>query len=286
MELKYSKVEKVNLRDHHDEKWLQDRIEEDTSLLGIGDVTIIQRERRQPTGGRIDFLLHDPETQTMYETEIMLGATDESHIIRTIEYWDIERRRFPSRDHKAVIVAEEITNRFFNVISLMNRSIPIIAIQLNAIKLEDKMALVFTKVLDTYQPPEDVEEIEGETVDRAYWQSRSNPKSIAIMDELIGIAETIEPNKRVTYNKHHVALGTTRRNFAWFHPRKKEGYCHFNIRVGKDNLERAKEALEEVAISFSHRKDDLIAISLQRKEFKENKEAISNIIKSSVEAYQ
>jgi hypothetical protein len=52
----------------------------------------------------------------MYEVEIMLGSTDESHIIRTIEYWDIEKRRFPSKDHKAVIVAEDITNRFFNVI--------------------------------------------------------------------------------------------------------------------------------------------------------------------------
>jgi hypothetical protein len=63
----------------------------------------------------------------MYETEIMLGGTDESHIIRTIEYWDIEKRRFLSKDHQAVIIAEEITNRFFNVITLMNRSIPNIA---------------------------------------------------------------------------------------------------------------------------------------------------------------
>ena len=30
---------------------------------------------------------------------------DESHIIRTIEYWDIERRRYPQYEHVAVIVA-------------------------------------------------------------------------------------------------------------------------------------------------------------------------------------
>jgi hypothetical protein len=33
----------------------------------------------------------------------MLGATDESHIIRCIEYWDIERRRYPAYEHCAVL---------------------------------------------------------------------------------------------------------------------------------------------------------------------------------------
>jgi len=70
---------------------LQNEIENDASILGLGDLDVITRERRQSSGGRIDFLLHDPEAQTMYETEIQLGATDETHIIRTIEYWDIER---------------------------------------------------------------------------------------------------------------------------------------------------------------------------------------------------
>lgn len=287
-DLKYVKFEELSLKNNpqFNEKWLQDRIEEDTSLLGFGELTIIERERKQPSGGRIDFLLHDPETETMYEVEIMLGSTDESHIIRTIEYWDIERRRFPSRDHKAVIVAEEITNRFFNVISLMNRSIPIIAVQLNAIKLDKKIALVFTKVLDTYVPPEDEEDLGGDTVDRSYWEKKSNPKSMAIMDELINIAGNVEPNKRVTYNKHHVALGTQKRNFCWFHPRKKEGYCHFDIRVGKDNIDNAKELLEITGIPFSHRKEDLFALAVQRKVFEDNKPMITEIFEKAVESYR
>ncbi len=33
----------------------------------------------------------DPETKRRYEVEVQLGPTDEAHIIRTIEYWDIER---------------------------------------------------------------------------------------------------------------------------------------------------------------------------------------------------
>ncbi len=59
--------------------------------------------------------------------EIQLGKTDESHIIRTIEYWDIERKRYPQYDHVAVIVAEDITSRFLSVIGLFNGAIPLVA---------------------------------------------------------------------------------------------------------------------------------------------------------------
>src|SRR5438045_1477648 len=114
--MNFSKAEKVKLRDHANEGWLQTQIEQDPSILGLGDLVVLGRERRQSSGGRVDFLLHDSETNTMFEVEIMLGATDESHIIRTIEYWDIETRKNPSKEHRAVIVAEQITNRFFNVI--------------------------------------------------------------------------------------------------------------------------------------------------------------------------
>ncbi|PSJ23907.1 hypothetical protein B7P34_36250, partial [Streptosporangium nondiastaticum] len=117
------------------EKWLQERIIDDVTLLGLGisDLDVKDVERRQPGAGRLDLLLFDPDTNTRYEVEIQLGPTDESHIIRTLEYWDNERRRFPQYDHVAVIVAEEITGRFLNVISLFNQSIPLIAIQMSAL---------------------------------------------------------------------------------------------------------------------------------------------------------
>src|SRR5438552_2189146 len=149
------KAQKVKLSDHFDELWLQHQIEADPTILGLGDVVVLRRERRQSSGGRLDFLLHEPETDTLYELEIQLGATDESHIIRTIEYWDIETRKNPSKEHRAVIAAENITSRFFNVIYLLNRAIPIIAIQVDILKLDSDLVLHFTKVLDVYEAPED-----------------------------------------------------------------------------------------------------------------------------------
>ena len=70
--------------------------------------------------------------QRRYEVEIQLGAFDEAHIIRTIESWDVERKRYPQYDHAAGLVAEDITSRFLNVIGLFNGSIPLVAIQLRA----------------------------------------------------------------------------------------------------------------------------------------------------------
>ena len=50
----------------------------------------------------------------------------------TIEYWDLERKRYPQYEHTAVIVAEDITSRFLNVIQLFNGAIPLIALKMTA----------------------------------------------------------------------------------------------------------------------------------------------------------
>ena len=106
------------------ERWVQDRVAEDPSILGVGGVILKDKERIQPRAGRPDLLLQDAEASHRYEVEVQLGGTDESHIIRTIEYWDIERKRYPQYEHTAVIDAETITGRFLNVISLFNGMIP------------------------------------------------------------------------------------------------------------------------------------------------------------------
>ena len=117
-ELQFIKPKHISLRNHPDynERWIQNQIVEDPSLLGLGDDIIVKdEERHQPHAGRLDLLLQD--TQNLrYEVEIQLGKVDESHIIRTIEYWDLEKKRYPQYDHCAVIIAEEITSRFLNVI--------------------------------------------------------------------------------------------------------------------------------------------------------------------------
>ena len=208
----------------------------------------------------------------------MLGTLNESHIIRTIEYWDVERRKYPALTHHAVIIAEDITNRFFNVISLMNKAIPIIAIQLNAFTFEKNLFLNFVKILDLAEPSIDEEDGSQEFVGRNYWDARANANSMKIFDALISAVKTIaEP--RITYNRGHIAIGTSCRNFMWCHPRKKP-YLYFELRVGEDR-ELILKRFEDAEVGCNrHRNSEILNItSLTERELDENKELIIEAIR-------
>jgi hypothetical protein len=152
----------------HDEYWLRDMIYEDPSILGLGDLQAVMKEKTQSQGGRLDLLLKNPEDDSMYEVELQLGATDESHIIRCIEYWDNEKQRWPKRSHTAVLIAEKITSRFFNVVHLLSAAVPIIGIQASVVQVGENKALHFTKIIDSYEEPEDVETPQ-QTYDEKHW---------------------------------------------------------------------------------------------------------------------
>ncbi|MBI3734593.1 MAG: hypothetical protein HY259_14230 [Chloroflexi bacterium] len=281
---KYYKAESISATDAgFDENWLQEHILADPSILGLGDLSVIRREKRQGTGGRIDFLMYDVDKNIMYEVEVMLGRLDESHIIRTIEYWDIERRRWLDREHHAVIVAEEITSRFFNVIGLFNRVIPIIAIQLNALKVEDKIVLNFTKVLDVYEPPED-EEAESEPVDRKWWENRSNPQSLKIVDQCANLLSVGNKEPRVTYNRSHIALGGSKQNFCWFHPRKVQTHCHLELKTGTTNQQSIINQLEQAGISATPYRDNAIKAVITPDEMRQHEAIIREVLNNALKS--
>ena len=228
------------------EKWVQGVVVDDPSLLGFGEVVVKDIERAQAHGGRLDLLLYDTETSTRYEVELQLGATDESHIIRTIEYWDTERRLYPQYDHVAVIIAEDITARFFNVISLFNGFIPIVAIQMSAIELgEDGVTLVFTKVLDRMTLGSD-EEDEGEPTDRNYWEQKSSPEMLARTDGILQRLREFDPTVELKYNKYYVGLAQNgiATNYLIFRPQKRK----INLDVKIPRSDEVTELLESVGL--------------------------------------
>ena len=86
MGMTFAKHERIWLRQSPDfsESWLHDRISDVPSVLGLGALDVLERERVQRVGGRINMLLTDGENNARFEVEIMLGATDPSHIVRCI----------------------------------------------------------------------------------------------------------------------------------------------------------------------------------------------------------
>ena len=234
--LSYIKYEKISLVNHPElnEKWIQDLIAEDPSLLGLGDLILKDKERLQPRAGRLDLLLQDPDSNRRFEVEIQLGKTDESHIIRTIEYWDIERKRYPQYEHTAVIVAEDITSRFLNVISLFNGFIPLVAIQMNAVKVGDNISVVCSTVLDQMTLGLVDEEEVQEVTDRAYWEKRGTKQTVAMADRLLGIIKGFSPALELKYNKFYIGLAENGQpnNFAIFRPQKNA--MRLEVRLKKD----------------------------------------------------
>jgi hypothetical protein len=230
------------------EKWLQQQIASDVPLLGLGDLDVKDIERRQPGLGRLDMLLFDPETSTRYEVEIQLGATDESHIIRTLEYWDNERRRFPQYEHIAVIVAEEITGRFLNVINLFNQAIPLIAIQMSALDVDGMLTLHATKVLDVALPAPEEEDAPGQETDRSYWQQKTSPALLKLADQLLEVINDQGPGLSLKYNKYYIGLQRdgVADNFVSFTPRKK----HMIWEVRIDRNEELEARLEESGLTL------------------------------------
>ena len=184
---------------------------------------------------------------------------------------------YPSLDHRAVIVAEDITNRFFNVIGLLNKAVPVIAVQLNAITLDNSLILNFVKVLDLAEPPDEDEGPGQEQVDRAYWESKSSAKSIEVMDRVIALTGEKWPTPRVTYNRHHVALGTTGYNFCWFHPRK-GAHVHLHLKTGPDAREAVAKKLEDGGIDCGMHRKDSIRMVLTSKEIEQHRDLICEVL--------
>ena len=242
----YVKFQRIWLKGHKefDEKWLQEKIAEDPSILGLGDLILRDKERAQPKAGKLDLLLQDPNSNQRFEVEIQLGKTDESHIIRTIEYWDIERRRWPQYDHTAVIVAEDITSRFLNVISLFNGFIPLVAIQMNAGKIGNQISLVCTTVLDQMTLGRVEEEEEKEVADRSYWEKRGTKATVSIADELLEMIKTFDQDFELKYNKFYIGLarGGQPNNFAIFRPQKNALRLEVRIKKSEEQEEKLNEA--------------------------------------------
>jgi len=216
--------EKISLLNHStlNEKWVQEIIAENPSILGLGDLILKDKERIHPKAGRLDLLLQDSESDRRYEVEIQLGKVDESHIIRTIEYWDIERKRYPNYDHCAVIIAEDITNRFLNVINLLNGNIPLIVIKMEAHRHQNNYWLTFTIVLNEVRLGLDEEDEVKEVTDRSYWEKRGTPETVALADKLLNMIKEFDNEYELKYNKFYVGLAKNGQpdNFVIFRPKK------------------------------------------------------------------
>jgi hypothetical protein len=290
MTLQYVKPTQISLRSHPEfnETWVRDRIVEDTSILGLGELEVKAVECIQPKAGRLDLLLRDPDSGTRYEVELMLGTLDESHIIRTIEYWDIEKKRYSQYDHIAVIVAENITSRFLNVIRLFNNSIPLIAIKMVAIQLGQNVMLQFIKVLDIVAPGDDDEDDDGagQPADREFWENKGSKGSVAVSDDCLKILQESIGNLGLKYNKYYIGITESGRpnNFVIF--RAKKAFLVVEVRISEQDSWKMKLEESGLVLLSSGKAGTRIKFRLTKAEAEQNHDLLKELFEATYKEQQ
>ena len=149
-----------------------------------------------------------------------------------------KKKRYPQYDHCAVLIAEDITSRFLNVISLFNGSIPLIALQMQALKVGGKTTIVFTRVMDqlTRGLVDEDEEAEAAPADRPFWEKKASKGSLALVDQCLDMLKKLDPSLSLKYNKHYIGLGRDGHpyNFVTFRPKRTTVTIEFKLPQSDD----------------------------------------------------
>ena len=237
------------------EKDIEERIIENPNILGlkIGSLLKIDSQRRQKNG-ILDLILED-ENEVRYVVEIMRGELDESHIIRLIEYWDTERKMRPDFQYKAILIAESMT-RYLNILSLLQKAVPLIAIQMVATKISDnEYGLFFAKVLDYIEERKEPEE--AEKADRNYWLKNSNKENMDVVDKIFNLIQKISEEQgsnekiELNYAKPYIGLKVNGKssNFIQFKAQKNKVHLWCSKIFNSDyKLESIQNLLSEAEI--------------------------------------
>jgi len=229
-----------------DEYWLQDLIYDDPSIIGLGALQPVNKEKKQSSGGRLDILLKDPQDNTMYEIEVMLGETDPSHIIRSIEYWDNEKRKYPQRQHFAVLIAESFDRRYFNIVQILSLNIPMIAIQADLLEVNGDHILTFSKMLDVYVEPEDEEETivnESSWTEKSKWTLDSAKEFVQILSS---------PGIKLNYTQSYISIVINGRNAYCLDKRTTPtSIMWFNVK-DDEKADSIKNLLDAENIAFNY----------------------------------
>lgn len=260
----------------YNEYWLRDVIYDDPSILGLGDLQAVMKEKTQSQGGRLDLLLKNPADDSMYEVELQLGATDESHIIRTIEYWDNEKRRWPNRSHTAVLIAEEITSRFYNVVHLLSLAIPVIGIQVNIVEVGPVKALHFTKVIDSFEESEE-DETPQRTYDEKHWVDKY-PGALECARWYRDLLAKHYGEIPTKYFEFYISLTVGDIARVWVNKRRNDRAL-IEVKYVDQDMSEAVDHLNQEGVAFSTRGNKYLTFNVNAQQLKDKQAVHEWVIK-------
>jgi hypothetical protein len=181
-----------------------------------------------------------------------------------------------------VIVAEDITSRFLNVINLFNGIIPIVAIQMQAYQVNDGVALTFTKVIDELELGEDdTASIVKGTTTRANYEEDVPKQILEMVDALYEVIKKKDPEYELKYNKYYIGLARAGvvNNFIQFRP--KQNFLKLTFKGAQSaDLEKEMENAGLDVIGYDQKWREY-TIRITHKDFRAHEKLLGDIIQKA-----
>jgi hypothetical protein len=238
------------------ESWLEEKIREDHTILGLGGITKTVFQRRYKKAGRVDLVLMDEENSILYCAELMLGEVDESHIVRCVEYWLSESRKAANKGWSviAVLAAERVReSRYFPVIEFLSQKLPLTVLEVTALNVSGNTTLTFTKFFDGQDQVEQSESEDADqgrlAVDKEFWVNKRPAPIIRIADSLAKLFQSADNRLSITYLQGFwgLKLGEKPKNFVSISPKQK----FVNVRACIRDTETWGDKLSNVGLEIT-----------------------------------
>ena len=131
---------------------------------------------------------------------------------------------------------------------------------MQALKIDDNIALVFTTVLDEMvRGLVDEDEEEQPIADRNYWEQRGTKATVTMADELLVLAKEFDPSLDLKYNKFYIGIikDGQPNNFVTFRPKKNSLNLHVKLKQADDMAQTGPFASRR---SFADKDTKLVGI--------------------------
>lgn len=165
-----------------DEAWLQEWLKENPARLGLGELSVSDGDPVQDEDGNPAFLASDDERY--FSVDVRLGEMDASGGFQLLDNWARNRVRHPDKTHVAVLVTENVGDRYQTTLETLSEHLPLVVVELQVWRGESEAILVPHVSLAS----DDVELGDAPAVKAAAAAAAATPEPVAASEP---VAETM-----------------------------------------------------------------------------------------------
>ena len=142
-------------------------------------------------------------------------------------------------------------------------AVPMVGIQANIVQVGDARGLHFTKVIDSYQEPEE----DGTPYDEEYW-IKNYPGPLECARWYKTLLEKLYSEVLTKYFESYISLSVGGNARVWV-SRRKNDRAFIEVRHGEENFQEAVDHLNKEGVSFGTRSGKYLTCNVNAKQLKD-----------------